>query len=133
MRTLISLLALTFCLTAVPVGAEDYPQPQGEKTGWLSVNQAEDLVVIWRKQKRVMTGIECRPDLIGETDLTERTQFRFTSVASGKTNWTWREFPAGDLVLIDKKLKATGFHRVAEMQFDRLPSGQKRICALWHK
>lgn len=84
MRTLISLLALTFCLTAVPVGAEDYPQPQGEKTGWLSINQAEDLVVIWRKQKRVMTGIECRPDLIGVTDLTERTQFRFTSVASGR-------------------------------------------------
>lgn len=105
-----------------------------ETTEWLSLVAAEERAKAFRKAGRAMIGIECRANLNLDYDSGEGSEFRFQSVVNDAgIEWTWREFAAPELAAKDRELKNDGFGRVSTCEFARQPSGQKRICALWHK
>lgn len=105
-----------------------------ETTEWMSLTAAEERARQFRKDGRAMVAIECRADLALDVDSGEGTAFRFASVVNdGSVEWTWREFSAPELKERDRDLGNEGFARVSTCEFTRQPSGQKRICALWHK
>jgi len=138
-----ALIALIVCATpalaASPPSGPGKATPRGldgpaETTAWMSTPIAEEMARTLRKAGRAMTAIECRANLNLDADSGEGTELRFTSVANdGRIEWTWREFPAADFRTADRKLANEGFVLVGRQDFDRVPSGQPRSCALWHK
>jgi hypothetical protein len=105
-----------------------------ETTDWMATAIAEDTARQFRKDGRAMTTIDCRSNANLDVDSGEGTEFRFTSVVNdARIEWTWREFPSPDMKSADRKLSDEGYRLVMSQEFQRLPSGQKRTCALWHK
>ncbi|MBK8457795.1 MAG: hypothetical protein IPL47_12375 [Phyllobacteriaceae bacterium] len=110
------------------------PESPAETTEWMNIVDAEERAREFRKAGRAMTAIECRANLNLDVDAGDSAEFRFRSVVNDSgINWTWREFPAPELKAKDRELANEGFARVTTCEFERHPSGQKRICALWHK
>lgn len=105
-----------------------------DTTDWMATAIAEEMARQFRRDGRAMSGIECRANANLDVDSGEGTEFRFTSVVNdARIEWTWREFPSPDLKAADRKLSDEGYRLVVSQEFKRQPSGQKRICALWHK
>lgn len=105
-----------------------------EETDWMVTALAEERAQTERVAGRIMTAIECRFAGRLDVDSGEGTEFRFAFADNrAGTGWTWREFPAIELKAMDRQLSGEGFALVANQEFERHPSGQKRICALWHR
>ncbi|MFZ1681984.1 MAG: hypothetical protein WAT70_13270, partial [Rhizobiaceae bacterium] len=101
---------------------------------WLVTVKAEEKAQSERVAGRIMTAIECRFAGGLDVDSGEGTEFRFAFADNRPgAGWTWREFPAVELKAMDRQLSGEGFALVASQEFERHPSGQKRICALWHR
>lgn len=149
-----SLLLLTFIATpdaaagqtasgSAPVPpAISAPKPEAppsaagatETTEWMSLVVAEERARQFRKAGRAMTAIECRPDLTLDVDSGESAEFRFQSIVNeAGIEWTWREFSAPELPVKDRELANEAFNRVSTCEYERQPSGRRRICALWQK